>query len=386
MPDQCECTPDRDVALIKNTDREEKRIILHLDMDSFYASVEMHERPDLSGKPVIIGADPKHGTGRGVVSTCSYEARAFGVRSAMPISQAFSLCPDAIFLPPDFPLYARVSSEVMAIIRSRGFRFQQVSIDEAFLDLSPVGSFSAAEELADQIKTEIFTKLGISCSAGVAPTKLVAKIASDFKKPGGLTVVEPGNVSAFLAPMPVRKIPGIGIKTEKELHEMGIATIRELGSYDVQKLIARFGRWGIALHNAAFGIDESDVEERAGVKSVSREMTFADDTSDPQELVRTMNALAAEVHRNLVDEGLRFKTLTVKVRYQGFVTKTKAKTFSHYANDAVTIRTGAQALLRALFDGRKIRLLGLRLSGFEKQDSRQTCLFSEPVERGFELR
>jgi DNA polymerase IV (DinB-like DNA polymerase) len=386
MPDQCECTPDRDVALIKNTDREEKRIILHLDMDSFYASVEMHERPDLSGKPVIIGADPKHGTGRGVVSTCSYEARAFGVRSAMPISQAFSLCPDAIFLPPDFPLYARVSSEVMAIIRSRGFRFQQVSIDEAFLDLSPVGSFSAAEELADQIKTEIFTKLGISCSAGVAPTKLVAKIASDFKKPGGLTVVEPGNVSAFLAPMPVRKIPGIGIKTEKELHEMGIATIRELGSYDVQKLIARFGRWGIALHNAASGIDESDVEERAGVKSVSREMTFADDTSDPQELVRTMNALAAEVHRNLVDEGLRFKTLTVKVRYQGFVTKTKAKTFSHYANDAVTIRTGAQALLRALFDGRKIRLLGLRLSGFEKQDSRQTCLFSEPVERGFELR
>ena len=377
MPDQCECTPDREATLIKNTGREETRIILHLDMDSFYASVEMHERPDLSGKPVIIGADPKHGTGRGVVSTCSYEARAFGVRSAMPISQAFSLCPDAIFLPPDFPLYTRVSGEVMAIIRSRGFRFQQVSIDEAFLDLSPVGSFSAAEVLADQIKTEIFTKLGISCSAGVAPTKLVAKIASDFKKPGGLTVVEPGRVSAFLAPMPVRKIPGIGIKTEKELHDMGIATIRELGSYDVQVLIARFGRWGITLHNAAFGIDESEVEERAGVKSVSREMTFADDTADPQELVRTMNALAAEVHRNLVDEGLRFKTLTVKVRYQGFVTKTKAKTFSHYANDAVTIRTGAQALLRALFDGRKIRLLGLRLSSFETRNTRQTTLFYE---------
>ena len=377
MPDQCECTPDREAALIKNTDREENRIILHLDMDSFYASVEMHERPDLSGKPVIIGADPKHGTGRGVVSTCSYEARAFGVRSAMPISQAFSLCPDAIFLPPDFPLYTRVSGEVMAIIRSRGFRFQQVSIDEAFLDLSPVGSFGAAEALADQIKTDIRTKLGITCSAGIAPTKLVAKIASDFKKPGGLTVVEPGRVSAFLAPMPVRKIPGIGIKTEKELHEMGIATIRELGSYDVQALIARFGRWGIALHNAAFGIDESDVEERAGVKSVSREMTFADDTADPQELVRTMNALAAEVHRNLVDEGLRFKTLTVKVRYQGFVTKTKAKTFAHYANDAVTIRTGAQALLRALFDGREIRLLGLRLSGFETRNTRQTTLFYE---------
>ena len=352
-----------------------QRIILHLDMDSFYASVEMHECPELAGRPVIIGADPKHGTGRGVVSTCSYEARAFGVRSAMPISQAFALCPDAVFLPPDFPLYARVSGEIMAIIRAHGFRFQQVSIDEAFLDASPVGCFGAAQALAIEIKGEIRVNLGITCSVGVAPSKLVAKIASDFKKPDGLTVVEPADVQAFLTPMQVRKIPGIGAKTEKELHDMGILTIGDLHRYGVQALIARFGRWGLALHDAASGIDESEVEERDGVKSVSREMTFEKDTDNPQELVTTLNVLASDVHRILVDEGLRFKTLTVKVRYQGFVTKTKQKSFSHYVDDEMTIRTGAQVLLRSLFDGRKIRLLGVRLSGFEHPDTRQMSLF-----------
>ena len=352
-----------------------QRIILHLDMDSFYASVEMHEHPELAGKPVIIGADPKHGTGRGVVSTCSYEARAFGVRSAMPISQAYTLCPEAIFLPPDFPLYSRVSGEIMAIIRAHGFRFQQVSIDEAFLDASPVGSYAAAQARAIEIKEDIKKNLGITCSVGVAPSKLVAKIASDFKKPDGFTVVEPEDMQAFLTPMQVRKIPGIGAKTEKELHDMGIKTIGDLRRYDIQVLIARFGRWGFAMHDAAFGIDESEVEERDGVKSVSRETTFAEDTNNPQELAMTMNALAADVHRILVDDGLRFKTLTVKVRYQGFVTKTKAKTFTHYVDDEETVRAGAQALLRSLFDGRKIRLLGLRLSFFEKRDSRQTPLF-----------
>jgi len=371
-----------DTIPTRDPDQQKQRIILHLDMDSFYASVEMHKRPELVGRPVIIGANPKHGTGRGVVSTCSYEARAFGVHSAMPISQAYSLCPDAVFLPPDFPLYARVSGEIMTIIRSHGYRFEQVSIDEAFIDVSPVGSFRAAQALAEEIKKEINTRLGITCSVGVAPSKVVAKIASDAKKPDGLTVVDPANVQAFLAPMPVRKIPGIGKKTERELHEMKILTIGELMVYDVQELVARFGRWGIVMHNIASGIDESEVQEREGVRSISREITFAEDTDNPQVLVTTLNTLAADVQWNLLDDGLRFRTLTVKVRYQGFVTKTRSKTLSHYTNDAATIRTGAQELLRHLFDGRKIRLLGLRLSGFEKQDSRQTCLFSEPCDGG----
>ncbi|MDP3563069.1 MAG: DNA polymerase IV, partial [Methanoregula sp.] len=177
-----------------------QRIILHLDMDSFYASVEVQANPELRGKPVVIGADPKNGTGRGVVSTCSYEARAFGIRSAMPISQAYVLCPHAIYLPPHFPRYADASSAVMAILKSHNLPFQQVSIDEAFLDVSSLGDYSMATDLASRIRNDIRTQLGLTCSIGIAPTKVVAKIASDVDKPDGLTVVEPENIFSFLAP------------------------------------------------------------------------------------------------------------------------------------------------------------------------------------------
>ena len=350
------------------------RIIMHIDMDSFYASVEMHERPELKGKPVVIGADPKNGKGRGVVATCSYEARKYGIRSAMPISQAFVLCPQAIFLPPDFPVYTRISSEIMTILRSFCYRFEQVSIDEAFLDLSPVGSFSAAELLAGEIKTMIRTTLGLSCSAGVAPSKLVAKIASDFKKPDGLTIVKPGKVDAFLSQMPVIKIPGIGKKSELELHDIGIRSIGELAAYDIQLLGARFGRGSTWLHNVALGIDESEVRERVEIKSVSKETTFEMDTDDPQILFLTMNTLIEEVHRNIIGEGIRFKTITVKVRYEGFETKTKAKTLLHFTDSVSTLRNNAHVMLRSLCGSIKIRLIGLRVSSIEKRDATQMTL------------
>jgi DNA polymerase IV (DinB-like DNA polymerase) len=350
------------------------RIILHLDMDSFYASVEMGERPELRGKPVVIGADPKQGKGRGVVATCSYEARAFGIRSAMPISQAFVLCPHAVFLPPDFPRYVKASADVMAILKAHGFPFEQVSIDEAFLDVSRLGTFSAATDLAVRIRDTILTQLGLTCSIGVAPTKVVAKIASDIHKPGGLTVVEPENLFSFLAPMPVRKIPGIGKKSEAELFEMGIRTIQDLAACNIQVLIARFGRSAIALQEIAAGIDRSEVKEREGVKSVSRETTFINDTDDEHLIAATMDALAEEVCRNLSDESLHYRTVTVKVRYQGFVTRTKALTLPHYTGDPATVRTCAHSLLRNIFDGRKIRLLGIRLSSFDTCDARQMTL------------
>ena len=350
------------------------RIILHIDMDSFYASVEMNERPELRGKAVVIGADPKKGKGRGVVATCSYEARAYGIRSAMPISQAFVLCPQAIFLSPDFPLYTRISSEIMTILRSFGFRFEQVSIDEAFLDLSPVGSFSAAELLAGQMKTMIRTTLGLSCSVGAAPSKLVAKIASDFNKPNGLTIVKPEKVAAFLSQMPVRKIPGIGKKSELELHELGIRSIGDLAGYDVQRLGARFGRGGTWLHNVALGIDESEVKERVEIKSVSKETTFEMDTDDPQILFLTMNTLIEEVHRNIIGEEIRFKTITVKVRYEGFETKTKAKTLLHFTDSVSILRNNAHGMLRSLCGSTRIRLIGLRVSSFEKSDATQMTL------------
>jgi DNA polymerase IV (DinB-like DNA polymerase) len=350
------------------------RIILHIDMDSFYASVETHERPELRGKAVVIGADPKEGKGRGVVATCSYEARAYGIRSAMPISQAFVLCPQAIFLPPNFPLYTRISSEIMTILRSFGYRFEQVSIDEAFLDLSPVGSFSAAELLAGQIKTMIRTTMGLSCSVGVAPSKVVAKIASDYNKPDGLTIVESGKVAAFLSQMPARKIPGIGKKSELELHELGIRSIGDLAVYDVQRLVARFGRGGTWFHDVALGIDESEVNERVEMKSISKETTFEMDTDHPQILFLTMNTLIEEVHRNIIGEELRFKTITVKVRYEGFETKTKAKTLLHFTDSVSILRTNAHALLRSLCGSTRIRLIGLRVSSFEKSDANQMTL------------
>jgi DNA polymerase IV (DinB-like DNA polymerase) len=350
------------------------RIILHLDMDSFYASVEMQAHPELRNKPVVIGADPKQGRGRGVVSTCSYEARAFGIRSAMPVSQAFVLCPHAVYLPPDFALYSKISEEVMAILRSCGFRFQQVSIDEAFLDVSPLGSFHEAAGLAEQVQATIMTKLGLSCSIGIGQSKLVAKIASDFKKPGGLTVVEPAGTQDFLAPLVVRKIPGVGKKAELALHELGIRTIGGLAAYDVRKLIAEFGRGAVALHETALGIDGSDVEEHLDVRSISREITFDMDTDDPEFIAMTMDALTEEVYSGLVQEDLRFRTLTIKVRYQGFITRTRARTLSHFTRKKEILQTCAHSLLKEMIEDKKVRLLGIRLSSFEKLDGQQMTL------------
>ena len=352
----------------------EPRIILHLDMDSFYASVEMQEHPELRNKPVVIGADPKNGRGRGVVSTCSYEARAFGIRSAMPVSQAFVLCPHAIFLPPDFPLYSRVSTDVMTIIRSCGFRFQQVSIDEAFLDVSPLGSYHDAAAFAGQIKGTIERNLGLTCSIGIAQSKLVAKIASDFKKPAGLTVVETAGTEIFLAPLPVRKIPGIGKKGELVLLGLGIRTIGDLAAYDIRKLVAEFGRRAAALHETALGIDGSEVEEHTDTGSISREITFDEDTDDPDLITRTMDTLAEDVFAGLAGEDLSFRTLTIKVRYQGFITRTRARTLSHYTRKKEVLRTCAHSLLREMVEDGKVRLLGIRLSSLEKPDARQMTL------------
>jgi DNA polymerase IV (DinB-like DNA polymerase) len=362
------------IPQIEDMNNLAQRIILHLDMDSFYASVEVGEHPDLRGKPVVIGADPRNGKGRGVVVTCSYEARAFGIHSAMPISQAFILCPHAVFLPPDFRRYVQVSEAIMTVLRSYGFRFQQVSVDEAFLDVSPLGSFPEARRLSVEIKKFILSELGLTCSIGVGPGKVVAKIASDFHKPDGLTVIEPADVAGFLAPLQVRKIPGVGKKSESELFELGIRTIGDLAAYDTRALIARFGHGALFLQEIARGIDRSEVEERNGVNSVSRETTFGTDTSDPQVIFMTMATLAGEVHRSLAAENLRFRTLTIKVRYQGFITKTKARTLSHFTNEERIIRTCAHSLLQEVIDGRKVRLLGLRLSSFDRKDPGQVTL------------
>lgn len=340
------------------------RIILHLDMDAFFAAVEVREHPELGGKPVVVGADPKGGKGRGVVSTASYEARVFGIHSAMPISRAFRLAPHAIFLPVNFPAYLRASAEVMGIVRKYSHKVQQVSVDEAYLDLSEACSYEKAREVALEIKGELLEKTGLHCSIGIGPGKVVAKIASDYQKPDGLTVIDPSRLREFLSPMPVRKIPGIGKKTEAILFRLGIITIGQLASHDVQDLISLFGKSGIYLHQLALGQDDSMVETGEGFKSISREITFEEDTGDPRIIRKTLNEISEDLGNTLREERLLFRTITVKVRIEGFVTHTRAKTLGQFTREIPVIEKEAWALAREFLDGEKIRLIGIRLSRF----------------------
>jgi DNA polymerase IV (DinB-like DNA polymerase) len=292
----------------------------------------------------------------------------------MPVSQAYVLCPHAIFLPPDFDQYARVSGEIMDLLRSSGYRSLPVSIDEAFLDISSCGSFAAAAEFARQIQDRIHNRFGLTCSIGIGPGKTIAKIASDYKKPGGLTVIEPIAARDFLAPLPVKKIPGVGKKAEALLLELGIRTIGDLAATDIQILLCRFGRGAVHLHELALGNDTGELEEYDGIKSVSRETTFEIDTDDPALLLTSLGSLAAAVHQSLAEEHLRCRTVTVKLRYQGFETRTKSRTLTHYTGEPGSILTSSQALLREMYDGRKVRLIGIRLSSFEKKDACQMTL------------
>lgn len=343
-------------------------------MDSFFASVEVRRDPALAGKPVIVGADPKGGAGRGVVSTCSYEARRYGVHSGMPISRAFDLCPHGIYLPVDRAFYARASNEIMLILSRHTGSIEQVSIDEAYLDVSDAGSFSAAGALAAAIKREVREETGLTCSVGVAPGKAVAKIASDYQKPDGLTIVRPDEVAGFLAPLPVGRIPGIGKKSGEELRQAGILTVGDLACRDVQEVIALLGRPGVRVHRLARGIDDGEVQGREGCKSISRETTFDADTADPSILAGTLAELADDVAETLRVEDLRCRTVTVKVRYRGFQTHTRSRTLPRFTADPVVIRQAASGLLEPFLNGEPIRLLGVRLSALEGGQTRQTSI------------
>jgi DNA polymerase IV (DinB-like DNA polymerase) len=350
------------------------RILLHVDMDSFFASVEVREDPELSGKPVVIGADPQGGRGRGVVSTCSYEARKLGIHSAMPISTAYRLCPGAVFLPVRYPLYRECSGRIMEILRSHSEKFSQVSIDEAYLDLSSAGRYETAAERAGAIKQEIRESEGLTCSVGIASGKILAKIASDYRKPDGITVIRPQNAAAFLSGLPVGKIPGIGKKTGDYLRSIGIATIGHLAACDVQELIARFGKWGIAMHQLANGIDQTEITPGRGIRSIGREITFGEDTGDPVVLATSFDALIADVHRRLTAHELRCRTVTVKIRFSGFVTRTRSQSLPHCTDDPCAIGTAARNLFVEMAGGATIRLIGIRLSHFDERGACQRRL------------
>jgi DNA polymerase IV (archaeal DinB-like DNA polymerase) len=351
------------------------RIIAHVDMDAYYASVEARYNPALRDKPVVVGADPKEGRGRGVVEAASYAARRYGIRSAMPISRAWKLAeaarrqgePAVVFVHGNRQLYSEVSERVMAILAAGGDAFEEASIDEAYLDLSSLASFEAAVDRARTLKREIAEREGLTCSVGLGPNKLVAKIASDFKKPDGMTVVAPEDVQAFLDPMGIRVIPGIGPKTEAELHERGIRTVRDLRALERAQLADWFGRWGEDLHAKARGLSDSPVSNEWEPKSVGEQETFEVNTLDAPFILERVRALAGEVFTRLQRQGFRAcRTVTITVRFAHFRTLTRSHTSREEMTSEDALHTGAVRLFVPFLDqrenprGTKIRLIGVR--------------------------
>ena len=334
------------------------RAIVHLDLDAFFAAVEVLERPELADKPLLIGGRP--GT-RGVVATASYEARVFGVHSAMPMARAVVLCPNAIIVPPRHGVYQGYSQQVMETLRQLSPSVQQTSIDEAFVDLTnQIDDWDEAVGAARQIQSRVTEEVGLSASLGVATNKLVAKVASDRDKPGGLTVVPPGSEVGFLAPLPVRVLWGVGPVTETRLAEMGITTVGELAGQSEDLLRARFGRHGGDMIRRARGIDRRPVVVAREAKSISHETTFNRDLYDAEDLSKHLWRLSQRVARRLERKEMAAGTVALKLRYGDFTTLTRQMTLAVPVDDARAIHNAALTLFQRVWQrGRAVRLLGV---------------------------
>lgn len=352
------------------------RRILHLDMDAFFAAVEERRNPDLRGKPVVIGGggDP---SSRGVVSTASYEARKYGIHSAMPLRTAFRLCPQAIFLPVDYDEYVRASTRFKAVLHRFSPVMEDVGIDEAYLDLSDIDRPPA--EIAADIKRQIFDETQLSCSIGIAPNKLLAKIASDMQKPDGLTILAEQDVPVRIWPMPARKLLGVGPKTEAHLKRIGVETIGQIAALPVERLTEEFGRsWGHYLYEASRGLDDSPVMTHWEPRSMSREMTFESDVRDWQVIARTMADLTKDVVKALRGDGYRGRTVTLKIRFSDFETHTRSISLKEVTDSEETIRRTVFECLRKVELKRRVRLIGVRLSNLEKTGSREKMEVKKP--------
>lgn len=353
------------------------RIVLHLDMDAFFAAVEQLDHPAYRGKPVVVGADPKGGSGRGVVSTCSYEARQFGIHSAMPISQAYRRCPQAIFVFPHFPRYTEISRQVMRILQEYSPQLLQISIDEAFIDITQTANFhGGAKALAEKIKARIKNEIGLTASVGIAPNMFIAKVASDLQKPEGLTICEAGQEKNFLAPLPVKKLWGVGPKTEAHLQKMGFSTIGQLAQCPQKLLAEKLGKWGAHLWELANGIDERPVEDWGPRKSISQEHTYDQDVADTKIVEQTIWKIADGLSADMRNADLKGQVLTLKIRLEGFETFTRQRKLPEFTNDAETMRQLALEIFRN-FDrrGKKVRLIGLGMSHLNNAGGEQLSLF-----------
>ncbi|MGB9757821.1 MAG: DNA polymerase IV [Candidatus Bipolaricaulaceae bacterium] len=354
------------------------RWILHVDMDAFYASVEELDHPELRGKPVIVaGPEP-----RGVVATASYSARKFGVRSGMPTAQAKRLCPQGIFLPPRFERYEEVAQKVRAILREYSPVLEPISLDEAFLDLTGTELLHGPpEKVAAEIHARIPRETGLSCSVGLGPNKLLAKLASDSAKPGGLRIVRPEEVQSFLDPLPVEDLWGVGPKTAERLWEKGIRTVRDLREIPVGLLRSWFGqKGGEALWQLARGIDESPVVPVRAAKSISNEVTYPEDLFEREKILAELRRLALLVADRLREEGFLAQTVQIKVRFSNFVTSTRQTKLPAPTDHPLILAEEAVGLFSRVGvpPGQGIRLLGVGLADLVPATFRPIPLFPDP--------
>jgi DNA polymerase-4 len=358
--------------------RAASRAIVHVDMDAFYASVEQRDRPELRGRPVIVGADPR---GRGVVSAASYEARVYGVRSAMPISRAYRLCPHGVYLPVDMAKYARVSREIMAVLGDFSPLVEPVSVDEAFVDLTGTQTLWGPPAAAvRRIKSRIREETGLTASAGLAANKFVAKVASDLEKPDGLVVVPAGGEAAFLAPLPIERLWGVGKATAKELADLGVTTIGRLQQLPARALTARLGPHGPDLQALAFGRDDRPVEPFSPPKSMGAEETFERDCRDLARLEETLRGQAERVASELRAEGLAACRVTLKLRWADFRTLTRSHT-GDPTQDGLEIYRRAATLLRRERLIQPVRLIGVSASTFKPEARGQLPLLDQAAVR-----
>ncbi len=352
--------------------------IIHVDMDAFYASVEQRDRPETRGRPVIVGADPR---GRGVVSAASYEARRFGVHSAMPIGRAFRLCPEGVFLPVDMDKYAGVSREIMAVLAEFTPLVEPLSIDEAFLDVTASRALHGdGAAIGREIKKRIRASVSLTASVGVAPNKFLAKVASELEKPDGLVVVEPGREALFLAPLPVSRLWGVGKVTGSVLETMGIRTIGQLALTPAAHLAARFGKHGPDLLNLARGLDDRVVETDAPSKSMGAEETFEHDTHEVDLLRATLRGQSERVGRELRGAGYAGRTVTLKLRFADFSTITRSHT-DDPTQDGLVIYRRVESLFARVTLKQAVRLIGLSVSGLGPAGEGQLSLLAPDAVR-----
>ena len=352
-----------------------------MDLDAFFASCEQQEHPEYQGCPVVVGARPGN---RGVVAAASYEARKFGIHSAMPISEAYRRCPDAVFVRPDMENYRQHSRRVFQVLETLAPSVEAASIDEAYMDVSGLEKLLGTPEMIGQnIKQHIFTETGLTASVGIGPNRLIAKLGSEYRKPDGLTVVTPEQVLDFLAPMPVANLRGLGRQTQKIFNQLGIKTIQQLRTVPLARLEQHLGKKAAASFNRqAFGIASDQVLPGQRRKSISKETTFMTDIRDNTVLHDALRELAADVARTARQEGLAGYVVTLKIRFQGFETCTRQyKRTTRTVDERDMLKTAWRLFLEGKLPKKPVRLIGIGISGWEQQQPAQTELFAQPEQQ-----